>query len=1361
MEGKWHINRAGLINYWYFDTQYFNFADGKVLFRGANGSGKSVTTASLFPVLLDGNTSPNRLDPFGSSARKLEDYLLGEKEVSGIDDRTGYLFAEYKQEDQETYLTTGIGIRAKRGRPLDKWYFILLDNRRVGIDFELQHDLGRGQFQPYSKKELENRVAQGSGEVTDKRKEYATWVNKHLYRFENTDIFEEMIQLQIEIRKPKLSKDFTPTVIYSILENSLPALKDEDLISVSESLENIDRAKVQLESAKNDFKILSKIEKKYGDYHDLILHKLAHHTQKTSREYIQIQKENQNSKRTIEDLRLGMEEDTNLLKERENERSVVSTELEELKKHDVFLMEKQLHELRNHLNSLETKEEEKRRRYVGNEKDYHNAGREKYEIEEALKASFLDRDHALADLGSLCSETGFHTKHELFLIDYQREKEELNLSLWKKETKEYLSELEHIQRQLKQEEKKKEQLSSKAIQIGEVCRQMEGIDQDIKKWSTLFLEDREKIRIQIEKWCNHAPYPFSQSVIRDMTAILFRLYEDEAKFYDIKRYAEEESGRYVEEKRRKKLRLEQSLENCRQLEEELEAELDLWRNKTVPEPDRDPYKKQEHESLARKGKHFSYLYELIDFKERLDQEEKNRIEGAMLDSGILDCIVCEERLRLEESAQIFPSLPVKDSLAQYFIVMDNERVSREYVEKILRSIAVDKSSGNLSISKDGQYRLGIVEGKSTLKHGAKFIGKEAQLRYIQTQIEKIAEELDKVYGEASEFENAISSIEEELRTEFKRLEEFPQDADLRFSHQNIEKLEIERHTRVLKQEEYESQYKLIQEEIAEIRQEYYRFEREYEIKCNAELIEAAVEKMKEYGYLLEEMGDVFKEIVNGTGRLQDKEKTLSIARNSLEDLEEELQELKWAIDKDQKRIESMEARLQLSNVDEIRMKIRQSQVREEFLYKERDRLNKSIAEKGVQIKTQEERQESLQRGEVFFEELSRQWKELFFKEYLRYREEGEEEEILKEYARGFEPSLGNRESDKNNEVQALIRSDTHDLSGYSPEINESFEIDISPLEKLDERREFSSEIEVLRSNSKRNLLSVLDEQNRRTDVFRVVASLQISIEEQERYIRQEDRNLFEHILLDSTGRIIKGLINSAEKWTKKMNDVLQRQNNYRGLKLLIEWKPKTAENEQEVGTRELVELLRRPSESLTNDDFDRIVAHFRLKIDQAKIDMEQDEDIRSLHDIMKRILDYRRWFQFVIKYEKDNQSIKELSNHIFNKFSGGEKAISMYLPLFTAIYSRYEDASKNAPYIVVLDEAFAGVDEINIAELFKAMEDLGFDYVLNSQSLWGDYSTVKDLMIYQLIRERGSDIVVSREYRWNGRERREGQEAHE
>lgn len=1355
MEGKWHINRAGFINYWYFDTQYFNFADGRILFRGANGSGKSVTTASLFPVLLDGNTAPNRLDPFGSSARKLEDYLLGEKEVTGIDDRTGYLFAEYKQEGQENYLTTGIGVRARRGRGMEKWYFVLTDNRRIGVDFELQHNLGKGQFQPYSKKELENRIGKG-GEVMDKQKDYASWVNKNLFRFENLDVFEEMIQLQLEIRKPKLSKDFTPTVIYSILENSLPALKDEDLISVSDSLENIDRAKNQLESAKKDYAILKEVQKRYRDYHDLVLSKFAYYTQSSLRAFDNIAGENRSRREEITRLGEEIREEKEALKSAENELVVLGSELEELRRHDIFDVERRLDETRKKLRDMQGKEKDKNGKYRETEKDYSTAEREKYEIEENLKGLALDRDHALKDLEGLCVETGFQTKNELFFIDYRREGEGLNLSLWKEEASSYLRSLEEISRTLKEEEKKKQESFKKEVEIGQVCREIDKLDYEIKNWNVTFSEDREKIRTKIEQWCNFAPYPFSQEITQEINSILFRLYEEDAQFYDIRRLVEVEYSRFEQEKHRSKLKLEQDLHNLSLRERELEKELELWKNRTVPEPARDEYKLEEHRLLREEGRAFAYLYEVVDFREGLSEDEKDRIEGALIDSGILDCLVSEEELELKESAQIFPSAPLMgDDLSKYLVSVDNEKVSRVYIEAILSSIAVDRTAGSVSITKEGEYSLAMVKGRVTKKHRAKFIGKEARLRYIRTKIEEIEDSLAGIRGEIVALEEEVSAIDEEILAEQRRLKDFPKDDDLRTIRQSIREAVSKRELKQIRRQEYERQYNLLQEEIAELRQACYIFERENELKCNLILVEEIVEKMREYKDVLDDMGDIFKEIVSGNRRLGDKEQTLSITLKTLSALKDELEELRTDIDVESRRILSLEERLQLADVEEVRAKIREKRSRQEVLLEEKDRLNASTIRKEEQLLTTRAKQEESERKEVFLEELSKTWEDLFDKEYRRYSEEDESVEVLRDYAKTFEPSRAEKEAQKTNRLGSVVREHTNELSGYSPEIIESFACDTVTLEELDVQGEFASEIEVLRSNSKRNLLTVLNEQNRRTDIFRVVSSLEISIEEQERYIRQEDRNLFEHILLDSTGRIIKGLINSAEKWTKKMNDVLQRQNNYRGLKLLIEWKPKTAEDEREVGTRELVELLRRPSETLTDHDFERIVNHFRLKIEQAKIDMEKDENVRSLHDVMKQILDYRRWFRFVIRYEKDNQASKELSNHVFNRFSGGEKAISMYLPLFTAIYSRYEDGSKNAPYLVVLDEAFAGVDERNIAELFKAMEDLGFDYVLNSQSLWGDYETVKDLMIYQLIRERGSDIVVSREYRWNGRQRRE------
>ena len=43
---RWQAHRAGLVNFWYYDDEVFQFADGKLLLRGANGSGKSVTMQS-------------------------------------------------------------------------------------------------------------------------------------------------------------------------------------------------------------------------------------------------------------------------------------------------------------------------------------------------------------------------------------------------------------------------------------------------------------------------------------------------------------------------------------------------------------------------------------------------------------------------------------------------------------------------------------------------------------------------------------------------------------------------------------------------------------------------------------------------------------------------------------------------------------------------------------------------------------------------------------------------------------------------------------------------------------------------------------------------------------------------------------------------------------------------------------------------------------------------------------------------------------------------------------------------------------------------------------------------------------------
>ena len=135
MTHRWHLHRAGVLNFWYYDEAEFYFADGRLILRGSNGSGKSVTMQSFLPLVLDGDKRPWRLDPFGSRDRKIEYYLLLDGEHQ---ERTAYLWLEFRLPEPERFLTIGIGLRARQTvHAASFWGFSVEDNRRIGVDLFL------------------------------------------------------------------------------------------------------------------------------------------------------------------------------------------------------------------------------------------------------------------------------------------------------------------------------------------------------------------------------------------------------------------------------------------------------------------------------------------------------------------------------------------------------------------------------------------------------------------------------------------------------------------------------------------------------------------------------------------------------------------------------------------------------------------------------------------------------------------------------------------------------------------------------------------------------------------------------------------------------------------------------------------------------------------------------------------------------------------------------------------------------------------------------------------------------------------------------------------------------------------------
>ena len=73
------------------------------------------------------------------------------------------------------------------------------------------------------------------GRVIDRQVDYMEYVNRQIFGFETTEEYKEMIDLLIQLRTPKLSKDFKPSVINDILSDSLQPLSDDDLRPMSEA----------------------------------------------------------------------------------------------------------------------------------------------------------------------------------------------------------------------------------------------------------------------------------------------------------------------------------------------------------------------------------------------------------------------------------------------------------------------------------------------------------------------------------------------------------------------------------------------------------------------------------------------------------------------------------------------------------------------------------------------------------------------------------------------------------------------------------------------------------------------------------------------------------------------------------------------------------------------------------------------------------------------------------------------------------------------------------------------------------------------------------------------------------------------
>lgn len=1347
MNSRWKANKIGLINFWYYDEQEFPFVKGRMLLRGSNGSGKSVTMQSVIPLLLDGNMSPERLDPFGSRDRKMSSYLL--EEDDGREERTGYLYLEFRREESETYLTIGMGIRARRGKPLDKWYFSLTDGRRVGKDFYLYKKTD--DKMTLTRKELENRI-QGGGYVFDRQSEYMEYVNRQIFGFESVEEYKEMVDLLIQLRTPKLSKDFKPSVINDILSDSLQPLSDEDLRPMSEAIENMDTMSMNLKTRQEGKQAAEKINRILDKYNRLELFEKAVNYEESRKELAALQKEEKVRRQTIRDCEVRVEELEKCRNELDARKSAMEKERESLSKSDAVALKRQEMDLNTRIAEKESvlKEKEaqltvKQEQFVEAETKYKEEQDKEYQKERELTA-LLEEMQDEADDMSFDEHSFFEAElRKVFQNPFSFDSHQKQFEKTQQGIRQGLAVLREVDTQQRQTEELLQKREKHQ-------REIDAAQRRVSETETLLVQAQNEWTEKLYSWNGQNQELILSAVLMKNLARFAEEYGDKSDFASVRQLAADVC---IEKKSTLEMQLRRNKEQHQKLQQEYEEqrlELEEWENHKEPEPLRSEAVLANRERLQRMNIPYQEFYKVIEFGQGLDKTACDRLEEALLHMGILDALVIEEQYKEQVLAldtgccdkylfaqkqraknSILDVLDLNDSVNDIFF---NQRITG-----ILGNIAYD-GEGIAAVSADGTYQIGVITGTVTGTHEAGFIGTKAREKNRLLKIGACKEKMAALDSEMKVLQEEMETLEHRVQVLTQEYAALPRDEDLREAYRMLKEAQREEEHLQREGRRLEIQIQEASEKLKKLKKEALQIADKLYLTCNYEVFLKADEAARGYGqhfYQLKAGHELYLQIVYHQRELEER----------MEDLDADMDQIRYetgntetALNKERMEYISVQEQLRLTDYEAIQERLDacmswldayprelQKCVEEKAKKEEQKKQIEELLERSVEVIRECENKGNYLR-KCFESELSLEYVEMPG-ESAEFREDaGKVRSVLEPDCRTLQKEAVIRDL---NRIYFENRGFLNDYQLTQTELFEELEEEAEPGVPSAKRLDIHARY-----------------QGVKIPFGRLLFHLEEEIAELRELIKAGDRELFEDILANTMSRKIRGKINSSNIWVEKMNALMGEMNTSSGLKLSLRWRSKTAEHENQLDTKELVSLLKKDYRLMREEEAARLSLHFRSKVEEARRHAKDSGGMVSFYQVMKETLDYRNWFEFQLFYQKSGERQKELTNSAFGTFSGGEKAMAMYVPLFSAVVAKYQGGRMDAPRLISLDEAFAGVDNKNIRDMFRLMTEFQFDFIINSQVLWGDCDTLDALAIYQLIRPENVKFVTVMSYLWNG-----------
>lgn len=1318
------MHRLGLVDFWFYVNEEFQFNDGHMLLRGSNGSGKSVTMQSFIPLLLDGNKSSERLDSFGTRSRKIENYLI--EEDGDRDDRIGYLYLEFKREDSDVYKTIGMGLHARRNKPVDAWYFVIEDNQRINIDLSLmEHNLA------LTKQMLKNKLG---SQVMDNQKEYMDKVNSSLFGFPNREDYKEAISLLMQLRSPKLSNSLKPTMINEILSNSLQPLSEDDLRPMSEAIANMDEIKDQLDALKLSYTAAKGIASTYDQYNHVILDSKAV-------AYLQKELDYNTSHKVIEAIEKEIKSDTykqevaqeTLLQLRQEQR-ILEEEKAGLVKQDIVALADDVarhkEELLMQTSSFEMKEKQEEDK--DNQRiDIKNQLQKQRDKKDQIKMDVQTIFHNIDDL-----QTSLDFEEHQALHDdvYDHLEKPYDYSYTEKRMKEELNSLKdglmHFQTIHNIESQQQYYLNQRE----ELEIKKEKTESTLLQYQMLFGEMLDEYKERFSTWNTHnRMMQLDDNAMRSLFSVLQQFEVDDCygKINDIlhdlyfKKYQELTTSKTELDILLKKIYSELLAQ---------QKEIDEWTNMKDPTPLMDTFVLENRESLRNHQISHIPLYKLLDFAEDVSGDSQNHFEELLLRSGLLNALVVNREdktivLELCEGGADYYVFTDQDVNAMNLIYITKTMAEEHDIASLLTCLSIETKDIQ---GYDSYFEHPLLTGTISKQVETTFIGERSRERYRALKLLQLHEELKKTEYEKSHKEALLNENLEDLKCLAEEYSSYPKEEDLGLAKQQIKITEDEIEDIIHKTKNVSHEIHLMEQEIMLEKQIISKIATSLGIASTNVIFETRKDNFEEYIEYIQKLKDHHKsyischEICNVLQiQFKDLQQDVDILRVECKDVRQQMEILQMRITQKEKQLSNLGYEDVIHRLDEIQSRLQELP---KLISKEDQtvgNLSKSISQ--AQDKLIESKQEKTLRQDE---------KDQAFEQYVS--------EVRLQYVIKDETQYGDVKETHRFIEKAYPQPKRKDT--LANDLQTSFYMHRGVLQDYN-----LSRITLFEESEKTARIDITARyQGLRISFFELLVNLSNDIEKQSVLLEDSDRALIEDILVNTISKKIRNHIQNSKRWVAIMNRYMDAMNTSSGLKLNLQWKSHKAENEEELNSEKLVELLEKDVRILKDVDRKRLSTHFRSKITTARKLSEQQDSHESFHQVMRNVMDYRTWFDFRILSQKTGEKKKELTNNAFYAFSGGEKAMAMYIPLFSAVAAKFEGAREDAPLLIALDEAFAGVDEKNINNMFDLIGKFKFDYIMNSQVLWGDYPSVKALAIHELFRPENARYVTAISYEWNG-----------